>query len=152
MHNRHATAIVVAGHGILIEGASGSGKTMLAFEALSFFKAAGLFACFISDDQVFLSARNGRLIVRTPTPIAGLAEARGLGPAKLAHMPAAVMDLVVRLVDEQDAPRFSEGQQMVHEGIALPCVELPQRQARRAVHAIAATLQLPPFGPSQVTV
>ncbi|WP_295811528.1 HPr kinase/phosphorylase [uncultured Nitratireductor sp.] len=146
MHNRHATAIVVAGKGILLEGASGCGKTMLAFEALAFFRAAGVFASFVSDDQVFLSARNGRLIVRTPEPIAGLAEARGLGPARLEHVPAAVIDLAVRLVDEGKAPRFSEGTQIIHEGIAIPCVELPQRQARRAVHAIAATLQLPPFG------
>ncbi|WP_367716908.1 HPr kinase/phosphorylase [Nitratireductor sp. GISD-1A_MAKvit] len=152
MHNRHATAIVVAGHGILIEGASGSGKTMLAFEALAFFRAAGIFACFVSDDQVYLSARNGRLLVRTPEPIAGLAEARGLGPARLDHMPAAVIDLAIRLVDEDQAPRFREEAEIVHEGIAIPCMVLPQRQARRAVHALAAILQLPPFGPAFASV
>ena len=152
MHNRHATAIVVAGTGILIEGESGTGKTMLAFEALAFFRAAGVFAAFVSDDQVYLSARSGRLIVRTPDPIAGLAEARGLGPAKLEHVPAAVIDLAIRLVDEEEAPRFSEGAEIEHEGFALPCVVLPQRQARRAVHAIAAILQLPPFGPARTPV
>ncbi|WP_404934101.1 HPr kinase/phosphorylase [Nitratireductor sp. L15S-10] len=152
MPNCHATAIVVAGIGILVEGHSGSGKTMLALEALAFFQAAGIFAAFVSDDQVCLSARNGRLVARTPRSIAGLAEARGLGPARLDHVPATVIDLAILLVDEQKAPRISEETEIVREGIAIPCVVLPQRQARRAVHAIAATLQLPPFGPGCTAV
>ncbi|MFC5586679.1 HPr kinase/phosphorylase [Nitratireductor kimnyeongensis] len=152
MPNCHATAIVVAGTGILVEGHSGSGKTMLALEVLAFFQVAGIFAAFISDDQVDLSARNGRLIASAPHSIAGLAEARGLGPAKLDYVPAAVIDLAILLIDEQKAPRVAEETKIVHEGIAIPCVVLPQRQARRAVHAVAAALQLPPFGPGRTAV
>ncbi|EKF18993.1 HPr kinase/phosphorylase [Nitratireductor pacificus] len=151
MRNRHATALVLADSGIVIEGASGAGKTMLALELIAAFSAAGLFARLVSDDQVFLAAHNGRLVARAPGTIGGLAEARGFGPASIEHVPAAVIDLVIRLVDPGHAPRVHDQRTIACEGVVLPCLDLPARSARGAVQAVAACLGLPPFDGKHVT-
>lgn len=145
MPNRHATALVVGDRGLLIEGPSGSGKTTLALELVAAAAARGVFARLVSDDQVMLAVLNDRLIAHAPRPIAGLVEARGHGPAPVPFLPAAVIDLMIRLVPENEAPRVAEGAVAAIEGVALPLISLPLRQARHAVHALAARLHLPPF-------
>ncbi|MCR4265695.1 HPr kinase/phosphorylase [Nitratireductor sp. ZSWI3] len=151
MHNRHATVLVIGDRGVLIEGASGTGKTTLALELLTVFSAQGLFTRLVCDDQTYLVARHGRLVAQAPGPIAGLAEARGFGPAPIAHQAAAVVDLVIRLVEDSHAPRVSAEHEIIHEGIGLPVLDLPARATRRALYAVAAFLDLPPFGDKQVT-
>ncbi|EKF41717.1 hypothetical protein NA8A_13909 [Nitratireductor indicus C115] len=145
MRNRHATALVVGDRGLLIEGPSGSGKTMLALELIAAANARGIFARLVSDDQVMLAVLNDRLIAHAPRPIAGLVEARGHGPAPIPFLPATLIDLVIRLVPENEAPRVAEDAMAAVEGVTLPLVSLPRRQARHAVHAVAARLHLPPF-------
>lgn len=151
MQNRHATALVIADRGIVIEGASGAGKTTLALELIAAFSALGVFARLVSDDQLFLAAHHGRLLARPPATIGGLAEARGFGPAPIDHLPAAVIDLVIRLVDAEHAPRVHDDRTIACEGVVLPCLDLPARRARGAVYAVAACLDLPPFGGTKVT-
>ena len=58
---------------MLIEGASGSGKSDLALRCLP------LGFRLVSDDRTRLWVSEGRLFGAAPEPIAGLIEARGLG-------------------------------------------------------------------------
>ena len=71
-----------------------------------------------------------------------MALARGRLPA-LAN---AVIDLVVRLVPERDAPRLPDPSSETIAGIAVPRLDLPARNAIAASLAVTAWLAAPPFG------
>ena len=61
----HATSIAIGGHGLLIMGASGAGKSDLALRLID--RGATL----ISDDYTIASPRDGRLLLSAPQTIAG---------------------------------------------------------------------------------
>jgi len=144
--NFHASAVVLGDRGIVIAGEAGSGKTQLALALVSHARAHGLFARLVADDQVFLSAHQGRLVCIAPKTIAGLAEARGVGPRPISHMEKAPVDLIVRLVERSAAERLPEAESEVLEGCEVPLVRLPSHEAGAALIAVAARLSLPPFG------
>lgn len=136
--NMHATGLVVAGAGIVVTGASGSGKSSLAFELLERGRATGRFACLVADDQIFLSGHAGSLVMAAPAPIAGLAEMRGFGVARVDHEPAAVVDLMVELVPPGEAPRHRRDKMRTLEGVEIPCLELAERDSAGGARAILA--------------
>jgi serine kinase of HPr protein (carbohydrate metabolism regulator) len=143
--NVHGTVLVIGDRGVLITGDSGSGKTTLALLLLREWQACGRFARLVADDQLFVAAQSGRLIVSAPPAIAGLAEVRGLGPRSLAHHSSALIDLVVRLVPVVAAPRLADPQTVTIEGFALPLLVLPARDAVASALAVTAWLKAPPF-------
>ncbi len=117
--NLHASALIVADRGIVIIGASGSGKTALALMLVRQAASEGRFARLVADDQIFLSTSAGRLVARTPATIAGLAEARGFGPTPVLTEPAAVIDLAVALDAPGNAPRMAEPQRFEFGGASV---------------------------------
>ncbi len=137
---------MVGDRGVLIRGASGSGKTTLALATIAMAAASGRFARLVADDQVLLERRDGRLLCLAPAPIAGLVEVRGATPQRLGHEPAAVIDLLVGLVDDREAPRFSDDRFDEIAGCRLPLLVLMRRNVQGAAAALAAHLALPPFG------
>ena len=70
--NLHATAIVLGATGILITGPSGAGKSALALSLLRAGRLHGLYASLVADDQVLVSALNGRAVAAAPPATAGL--------------------------------------------------------------------------------
>jgi serine kinase of HPr protein (carbohydrate metabolism regulator) len=143
--NFHACAILVGDRGVLVAGPSGSGKTELCLALLDHCRLWGEFARLVSDDQVFLSAANGRLIATAPKTIAGLIEVRGLVPTRIAYAPSMVVDLLVRLVPASEAPRMAEERSAEFPGCSVPVLDLPANDARHAVAAIAARFGIGPF-------
>ena len=82
----HATAITVAGRAALIVGPSGAGKSDLALRCLAV-PASPLFpetAALISDDQVWIEAREGHIHASAPATLAGKLEVRGVGIVRVA--------------------------------------------------------------------
>jgi HPr kinase/phosphorylase len=69
----HATCVAIDGHGVLIKGSSGSGKSSLALQLMAFG------AALISDDRTQLSVGSQGLTVTAPSSLAGLIEVRGIG-------------------------------------------------------------------------
>ena len=136
--NLHATVVVLGRHGVLIAGASGAGKSALALYMIGRCRAAGVFATLVADDQVWVAAIGGRLVAEAPEAIAGLVEVRGFGPAATDHEKRALIDLIVRLVPNDAAPRHREDAMEAAEGIALPRLDLPAGDAPAAANAIAA--------------
>ena len=143
--NFHGVAVVLGDRGVLIAGPSGSGKTGLGLALIAHTRSQAWFARLVADDQVFLEARNGKLICAAPAAIAGLAEIRGIGPRPMAFEPRSCVDLLVRLAGRGQAPRFQEAETEVLEGCATPCLTLSGDDRQGALFAVASYLSLPPF-------
>jgi serine kinase of HPr protein (carbohydrate metabolism regulator) len=143
--NIHGECVVLGEQGVLIRGPSGSGKTTLALMLIERWREGGAFARLVADDRLLMRVSSGRILVRAPETIAGLAEAYGLGPACMAFEGRAVVDLVVDLVAQDAAPRFGEGQTCLLAGCELPLLVLAQKNADGAVAAISAQLRRQPF-------
>jgi serine kinase of HPr protein (carbohydrate metabolism regulator) len=87
----HATTIQLMGHGVLIFGDSGAGKSDLALRLI----AEGAF--LVADDQTELALRGDCLVATAPSTIAGKIEVRGLGIMAAPHTESANLRLAVHL-------------------------------------------------------
>ncbi|KIC40021.1 serine kinase [Ruegeria sp. ANG-R] len=84
----HATCIAVQNAGVLIIGASGTGKSALALQMMA------LGAQLVADDRVNLLTQDNHVMASAVPQILGLIEARGVGllraepagPARLAYV------------------------------------------------------------------
>jgi serine kinase of HPr protein (carbohydrate metabolism regulator) len=100
----HASAALVGERGVLIRGATGSGKSSLLM-ALIFGEAR---ATLIADDRVVLSVAGGRLFAAAPEAIAGRMEVRGVGIVDLPYVSPAEIALVVDLAPLAECPRLPD--------------------------------------------
>lgn len=138
----HATAVVIGETGVLIRGASGTGKSSLAFALVEAARRSSLYAAFVADDRVALSEVNDRLIARCPETIAGLAERRGRGIERVDHVPAVVIRLIADLVDAPAVarlPEIAEAKAEI-EGVTLPRQAIPARQTTVSLPLLSAAL------------
>jgi serine kinase of HPr protein (carbohydrate metabolism regulator) len=118
----HASAVQVGDIGILIRGASGAGKTRLAFELILAGRSAQIPPTrLVGDDRVLLRAEEGRIVVRPAGELEGLIEIRGLGIRGCDFLPQATLGLVVDLA-AADAARIPEPDALVATlyGIKIP--------------------------------
>jgi serine kinase of HPr protein (carbohydrate metabolism regulator) len=104
--------------GVLIEGASGLGKSDLALRALE----AGY--RLVADDRVVVWASGGKLYGRAPKTLAGLIEARGVGVLRTDSLPLCEIVLVVEGVAASEVERTPEPRTTLRAGIALPALAL----------------------------
>jgi hypothetical protein len=135
----HASAVLVGPKAVLIRGASGSGKSRLAFALIEAGRTGTLpFARLIGDDRVHVEARHGRLLVRAAQELGGLIEIRGLGIRRLPFEPLGAVGLVVDLgVPGTRLPGPDEATTTVRD-IVLP--RLAVAAAEEALHGILAML------------
>lgn len=134
----HGTALIADGTGILILGASGSGKSELALDLIDQCHMRGKPATLIGDDRLFIEKSLKGIFASVPETIAGLIEVRGSGVHRIDFQPRGRIDLAIRLVEVDNALRMAEkGPVEVLPDIQLPCLDLPQRSfsATRAVLA-----------------
>lgn len=117
----HATTIAIDGHGVLLRGRSGSGKSDLALRLIE--DGAEL----VSDDQTSLTTEGGKVIAQAPAALTGLLEVRGIGIVTLPHRDRVVLTL---LADLDAAPdRLPEEDQDTISGIRLPRLALAPFEA-----------------------
>ena len=119
----HASTVAVDGHGILLRGASGSGKSDLALRLID---AGGR---LVADDQSELFRRGDRIFVRAPAAIAGLIEVRGIGIIRLAALAEAPLALIVDLVAADAAERLPERRTEPMLGLSLPVIQVAPFEA-----------------------
>lgn len=132
MANIHATSLVLGSKGILLTGASGSGKSDL---ALRMIKEKG--AVLIADDRTDLSVIDNRLIASCPRAICGLLEVRGLGIISLPVQEQAEVVLVAELVaDIKDIIRMPQSEVIELCGIPVKKIKLYPFEFS-AVHKLA---------------
>ena len=143
--NIHATCVAIGGHGVLLLGKSGAGKSGVALQLMD----GG--ARLVADDRTILSASGGALHARAPATIAGLLEVRGLGIVKLPARPRAKVALVVRL--GREGPRLPEPGHYRALGTMTPEITLDARFAstpariRIALRAVTKGLLRDTFNP-----
>lgn len=121
----HASCVLVGEAGVLIRGASGSGKSALAHMLLAEAAQADAFARLVCDDRVHVQPRHGRLLARAVPPLEGCLEVRGVGLLGVAHEPAAVVRLVVDCAVDAPVrlPELAEQSETI-EGVVLPRLAL----------------------------
>jgi HPr kinase/phosphorylase len=95
--NMHASCVAYRGRGLLIVGASGSGKSALALTMIA------LGADLVADDRADVFVQNGAVFATAPTQLHGLIEERQVGILRLAAAANAQICAVVDLSEtEQD--------------------------------------------------
>jgi serine kinase of HPr protein (carbohydrate metabolism regulator) len=143
--NIHGTALLIGDRGVVITGASGAGKSTLALALAGRFASRWTLCRLVSDDQLLVTVRQGRVICRAPPAIAAKVEVRGIGPQAIPFEPAMVADMLVRLVPAAQATRLQEDGVEVLGGVTLPRIDVPERAIEAAVAIVAARLGLAPF-------
>ena len=119
----HATAVAVAGRGVLLFGAPGRGKSDLALRLID--RGARL----IADDQTRLERRGESLIASAPAEIKGLIEIRGLGIVPVETEPQGVVALAVELVRPEEVERMPEPDWAEFLGIRVRRIKLAPFEA-----------------------
>lgn len=99
----HASAAWVDETGVLVRGASGTGKSSLVLALLMADRAVNR---LISDDRVEVVAEGERLLASAPAVIAGWLEIRGQGIVELPYLSPAPISLVVDLLPLDQCPRL----------------------------------------------
>jgi len=118
----HATAVAIEGQAVLIEGASGAGKSDLALRLID----RG--AVLVSDDYCLVQRRDGWLTVSAPATIAGKIEVRAVGIIDLPYINDAPVALIVVLGEPPARlPEPHEGRVVL--GLKVPLLLLEGHQA-----------------------
>jgi serine kinase of HPr protein (carbohydrate metabolism regulator) len=109
--------------GVLIEGASGAGKSDLALRALD----AGW--VLVADDRTLIWSCDGRLYGRAADALRDLMEIRGLGVMPIPTRPFVEISLIAACVEPADVERAPEGEAETLLGVRLPCIRLAGLEA-----------------------
>ncbi|HEX4505473.1 MAG TPA: HPr kinase/phosphatase C-terminal domain-containing protein [Alphaproteobacteria bacterium] len=133
----HATCIAIDGHGILLRGPSGSGKSDLALRAI------GGGARLVADDRVVLTRQGDAVIASAPSSLHGLIEIRGLGIMRMDAATQARIALVADMTDPGSIERLPEQRRCEIEGTEIPWMALSPFEASATAKlrfALAAAL------------
>jgi HPr kinase/phosphorylase len=133
----HATCIAIDGHGILLRGPSGSGKSDLALRAID--RGARL----VADDRVVLTRRGENVVASAPSSLHGLIEIRGLGIMRMDAVAEAPVMLVADMVGPGVIERLPERRRCEIEAASVPLIAVSPFEASAPAKlrlALAATL------------
>jgi serine kinase of HPr protein (carbohydrate metabolism regulator) len=146
----HATCLEIAGHGVLLIGPPGSGKSDLALRLID---ASGrgtgtrqMEAVLVSDDQTVVTRENGHLLASPPDALAGKIEVRGLGILACRHRKSTRLALSVRLTAADTVDRMPEAKKNRFDllGVKLPLVLIDPQSASAPARVRTALLGLSP--------
>jgi serine kinase of HPr protein (carbohydrate metabolism regulator) len=130
----HATCVAIQQRGLLITGASGSGKSDLALRLID----RG--AVLVSDDYTALTVSDGKLHASPPTNIAGLLEIRHIGIVNMPYVIDVPIALAIAL-DEKPERMPDHPATLDLLGISVPCVALAGLEASAPIKAELALKQ-----------
>lgn len=147
----HGTCVALGRRGVLLRGASGSGKSDLALRFIALADDAEGSAQLVADDQVFVEARgDGTLDASAPPAIAGKIEVRGIGIVDMPFIEAARLVLVCDLVKREDVPRMSPDplERTEIAGVAVPLLRLYAFEPSAPLKLKLALLRVSPDDPN----
>jgi HPr kinase/phosphorylase len=111
----HATTVALDGKGVILTGASGSGKSAFALQLMA------LGCQLVADDRTLLSVEDGRLTARCPEALQGLIEARYVGILRANPIAHAHIVLAVDL-NHSETERLPEHRSVTILGQFVPLV------------------------------
>jgi serine kinase of HPr protein (carbohydrate metabolism regulator) len=132
MDQTHATCVDIDGAGVLLRGASGSGKSDLALRLID----GG--ARLVADDRAQLTVAGGEVFASAPTALMGRIEVRGLGIVPVEAVARAPLRLVVDLVAPDAVERLPTPATAEVLGVRLPLVRLAPFEASAPAKVRAA--------------
>lgn len=138
--NHHCSVVTIGDNCLLIEGASGSGKTCLAMGLIETFNNLDITSKLVSDDQAILNVHNGNLIAEAPDPIAGKVEIRGFGITSVSYIDKAKITLVISLEKDENIERMPDAETKTLLGVKIPYLKLPIRHEAQAIRIVKAWL------------
>jgi HPr kinase/phosphorylase len=112
----HASCVELSGLGVLLRGASGSGKSDLALRLIE----AG--ARLVADDRTDLAIADGALVASSPATIAGRLEIRGVGIVDLPSVAMTRVGLAADLVAPAEIERLPAPRHCAYLGIEIPLI------------------------------
>ena len=137
----HASCVSIAGRGVLLRGASGSGKSDLALRLIMSgpWRGERAPARLVADDQVVLLRRGESVVAQPPPAIKGKLEVRGIGIVDVASVDEAEVRLVVDLVAREEVERLPDSNRaMTLLGIDIPLVSLDAREPSAPIKVLIA--------------
>lgn len=118
--NIHASCVCINGRGLLLLGASGSGKSDLALRLIENKKAV-----LVADDRVDLSITKGKLYASPPEILKGLLEVRGVGIMTIPFCSQTEVCLAIKLMpDFKTVERLPEEEFFVFKDTKIPQLSL----------------------------
>ncbi len=132
--NIHGTAIVIDGHGILLRGNSGAGKSLLALELIAQAKNGNRQAILLADDRVDILIKDKQIIMQAPPLIAGKIELFGHGIVTRPYVKSATLDLIVDFVDKIERMPNKKIHVTKLKGITIPQCFIPLRKLTNPNH------------------
>lgn len=108
----HGSCVAVDGHGVLLLGQPGSGKSDLVLRLIDHHGSgtSGTLRAIrlVADDQVVITRLGASLMASAPTALAGKLEVRGLGIVTVPAVAEVALDLVVRLTPAAEIERLPD--------------------------------------------
>lgn len=134
--NIHASCIDLSGRGVLITGASGSGKSDLCLRLIMEFGAK-----LVSDDRTYLKIIKDKLVATSPKILQGLLEVRGIGIIKQPFCKQTSINLVINLVNKhEEVERFPEESFFEFDNYKIRSFNLYAKDASSPAKVLAALL------------
>ncbi|MCW5697049.1 MAG: serine/threonine protein kinase [Bauldia sp.] len=118
--------------GVLIRGASGSGKSALALQLIEDARADSF---LVADDRVQVWADDGSLFAAAPEGLGGLIEVRGIGLVRRPFRSAVGIRLVVDLLPVDECLRMPDARERMIElgGVGVHRLAVPHGSPDGAV-------------------
>lgn len=131
----HATAVAIAGYGVIFTGKSGSGKSDLALRLID----RG--AVLISDDSVILKHADDKISLYGPGKLTGKLEVRSLGVLDFEHVADVELKMEVQL--DQKVDRFPmDRQQNIFLGKTISSIKLDANETSAPIKVEMALKKL----------
>jgi HPr kinase/phosphorylase len=139
--NHHCTVVSLNGIGVMLTGASGSGKTSLAFSLIEAMRPRDGRGLLVADDQAILVPENGALLLaKAPPTIKGKAEVYGLGIVTVPSCDEVQIRIVAQLLPATEIERLPDSSKISFAGIDIPKIDVPSNDEARATRMILAKL------------
>jgi serine kinase of HPr protein (carbohydrate metabolism regulator) len=133
--------ITIGRRGVLIRGASGSGKSDLALRCLVLGSSTLIpeTVQLVADDQVVLTRERAALLAKAPAQLRGKLEVRGLGILEVAAAAETEIVLIADLVRDQQIERLPDPWPTVElMGLKVPVIHLQPFEASSPAKLAAA--------------
>lgn len=130
--NLHASAVALAGRGVLIRGPARSGKSALVLALLRRGPLPDVTAELVADDRVDVEAVDGGVRLTAPETLKGLLEISGIGIVTEPTRPAADLWLVADLAPLDTLSRHPGSLSTEILGLSFPLLRLPRQEAALA--------------------